>query len=284
MGTQKGYYTDDLKIFHNCVYNPKYKPYSNKIYRYRFYLLEKGKASVFYNGTEYVLKENQMLFTNIGADYGYAFYDGIRPEYLEMIIHPSVLANAQENAYSSEDFLRALNNMPDNKRVIDLNNDDFVSLRQIIGGINKCLNRDSGRAHLLPRVYSLISELDFYYDKLAESFDYINAKNPEQAIIAYVRHHFAEKITYSDIYDKFGVTHPTAVKYFKSNFGCTMHDYILRLRLEAVMELINDNVNIVTAAKMSGFEHYSTFLRIYKAKYGALPAEHTKKNRPYPYI
>lgn len=284
MGTQKGYYTDDLKIFYNCVYNPKYIPYSNKIYRYRFFVLQKGKASIFYNGTEYVLKENQMIFTDIGVSYGYSFYDGIRPEYLEMMIHPTVLAGVQENADNNEDFLRALNNMPDSERVIDLNQARFGSIRQIIGGICKCLDRDSGRAHLLPRVCAIISELDFYYDKRAKLQDGASAKKTEQAITAYVRRHFYEKITYSDIYDKFGVTHPTAVKMFKSSFGCTMHDYILSLRLEAVDELKNDNVNIATAAKMSGFDHYSTFLRAYKAKRGRLPAEHIEKNRPYPNI
>lgn len=279
MDWQKGYYTDDLKIYLNFIENPLFNMSCFQIHRYRIFILLQGKASIFYNGEETNLKEYQMIFTDSNISYGYTFADNISAKYLELIIHPSVL----NNTFDDKNFLRALIKTPDNKRVIDLNNSAFISLRQIVNDIIKCLDLDSGRAHLLPRLYSMISELDFYYDEISEKKEKVFMDNLPLTIIEYVKHHFNEKITYKTISDKFFISKPTVIKIFKAFSGRTMHDYIENLRLEAAVDLIYDNTNVVTAAKMSGFEYYSTFLRAYKAKYGSLPAQNQIKSpKKYP--
>lgn len=283
MNWQKGYYTDDLKIYLNYIEN-RGKPSDSKAYysanhRYRIFILLQGDAIVHNNNKSFNLTQWQMLFTDCNASYGYTFdYSDAPVKYVEMIIHPSVL----ENTYDDDLFLRAMQKTPDEKRIIDLKDKKFASIRQLCEDIIKCLENDSGRAHLLPRLYSVISELDFYYDEISSKKEKVFKDNLSMTVIEYVKHHYTEKITYKNITDKFFISKPTIIKIFKAYSGRTMHDYIEFLRLEAAKNLINDNVNVVKAAKMSGFEYYSTFLRAYKNEYGRLPAEKQKKYRKYP--
>ena len=223
------------------------------------FVMLKGKAYVSYNSKMNILLDNQMLFTDCRAYYGYTFEENVPADFLEIGIHPSVL----NDAYDDDEFLRALNNTPDEKRIINL---------------------DAGRAHILPRLFSIISELDFYYDDISQKHEKVFKDNLPITVIEYVKHHYTEKITYKTIGERFFISKPTIIKIFKAYSDCTMHEFIQELRLNSVLNLIRDNVNVVTAAKMSGFEYYSTFLRTYKAHYGSLPAEHTNKERPYPNI
>lgn len=278
MKDSKGYYTNDLKIYRSYIEKPLYMPYYRSISRYRIFVTFKDNACVTYNGNSYTLHKNQMLFTDCEAHYGFTFEENVPAEFLEFVIHPSVLKNTFDDDY----FLRALNDTPDDKRIIDLNSERFSELRQHVLGILKSINLEAGRAHILPRLYSMISELDFYYDDISEKHEKVFKDNLPITIIEYVKHHYTEKITYKTISEKFFVSKPTIIKIFKAYSGCTMHDCITDLRLDAAMRLIEDNTNIVTAAKMSGFEYYSTFLRAYKEKYGTLPMENKNKLYNYP--
>ena len=67
MKDHKGYYTDDLKIYRSYIENPLYKPFNWNIRRYRMFVTLKSRAFVTYNGGNYVLHENQMLFTDCEA-------------------------------------------------------------------------------------------------------------------------------------------------------------------------------------------------------------------------
>ncbi|MGN0114027.1 MAG: helix-turn-helix domain-containing protein [Acutalibacteraceae bacterium] len=280
MDWQKGYYTDDLKVYLNYIENPIFKSWSYKMERYRIFVMLKGTATVVYNGEDIIVKENQLFFADNGAYFGYTFDENRSAEYFEIIVHPSVL----KNTFDDDDFLRAMNKTPDDKRLIDLELTKFSPLNEIVQSLIDCIGRDAGRAHILPRIYSVLSELDFYYDEISEKRDKIFKDNLPMTIVEYVKHHYTEKITYKTISDKFFVSKPTIIKIFKAYSDCTMHEFIQELRLNSVLNLIQDNTNVVTAAKMSGFEYYSTFLRTYKARFGSLPAEHINKERPYPNI
>ena len=280
MNEHKGYYKDDLKIFHSRIETPKYRPFSHRISRYRIFVMLSGKAYVSYNGKTYILRDNQMLFTDCRAYYGYTFEENVPADFLEIGIHPSVL----KDAYDDDEFLRALNNTPDDKRIIDLDADRFHALRENVFGIIKSINLDAGRAHILPRLFSIISELDFYYDDISEKHEKVFKDNLPITVIEYVKHHYTEKITYQTIGERFFISKSTIIKIFRAYSGCTLHEYVTNLRLEAAIDLIRDNINIVTAAKMSGFDYYSTFLRAYKMKYGTLPMENQNKQHKYPML
>lgn len=280
MDWQTGYYTDDLKVYQNHIENPEFKCWSYKMERYRIFAALKGNATVFYNREEIRLGENQLFFADYGSYYGYAFDNGQPAEYFEIMFHPSVI----KDTFDDDDFLRAMNKMPNDKRIIDLSQAKFSPIGKIVNSLIDCINRNAGRAHILPRIYSVLSELDFYYDEISGKREKVFKDNLPMTIVEYVNHHYTEKITYKTISDKFFVSKPTIIKIFKAYSDCTMHEYIQELRLNSVLNLIHDNTNVVTAAKMSGFEYYSTFLRTYKAHFGALPAESTNKDRPYPNI
>lgn len=278
MNVLQGYFKDDLKIFHKRIEKPRYKPFSLSISRYRMFVMLKGKAYVSYNGKMNILRDNQMLFTDCGAYYGYTFEENEPAEFLELGVHQSVF----KNTFDDDDFLRALNNTPDDKRIIDFGTDRFDVLRESMLGIIKSIDLDAGRAHILPRLFSIISELDFYYDDISEKHEKVCKDNLPITVIEYVKHHYTEKITYKTIGERFFISKPTIMKIFKAYSGCTLHEYVTDLRLAAAVDLIRDNINIVTAAKMSGFDYYSTFLRAYKAKYGTLPMENQNKEHKYP--
>ncbi|GAA4322917.1 hypothetical protein GCM10023149_23530 [Mucilaginibacter gynuensis] len=65
-------------------------------------------------------------------------------------------------------------------------------------------------------------------------------------------------------------------KGFKEYFGCTIYDYVTRLRMEMAKQLlIEDRRTIFDVAEMTGFKHQTNFSIAFKKYFGISPSELT---------
>lgn len=272
-----GYIKDDLKVYisnqnHENTHFNENTMAPVTLNHYRFLVMFKGTAEIEYNRKKILISDGQMFFADINTLFSYSFNKFKDTCYLEMIVFPSVLSEKNDDIF----FLRALQDMPDKKRVININSDEFTGVKSNLNSIIKCIKKSLGRAHILPRIRSIISELDMYYDE-----HYISDKRISDSIFinirTYINHHYMENINYEFICRNFYVSKPTVIKMFKLNTNMTMHKYIEELRMNAANKMLTDGLDVVKVAAMCGYNNYSTFLSAYKKHYGVLPSENKKE-------
>jgi AraC-like DNA-binding protein len=90
----------------------------------------------------------------------------------------------------------------------------------------------------------------------------------------YVEAHIADKIVLEDLSLLVGLARFRFLKLFKRTIGMTPHAWLLRMRLEKAVALINANRNmpITEIAHAVGFFDQSHFTRAFREAYGVTPA------------
>jgi AraC-like DNA-binding protein len=90
----------------------------------------------------------------------------------------------------------------------------------------------------------------------------------------FVEAHLADKIVLEDLSLLVGLARFRFLKLFKRTVGMTPHAWLLRMRLEKAMALINANRNmpITEIAHAVGFFDQSHFTRAFREAYGVTPA------------
>lgn len=63
------------------------------------------------------------------------------------------------------------------------------------------------------------------------------------------------------------------IKVFKEKIGLTPHQYIITLRIEHAIKLLQEKVPLSYVAQSSGFSDQSHFIRTFKTHYGFTPSE-----------
>lgn len=142
-----GYFKDDLKIYINNYMHQNTdlnrKRFVPKVLNhYKIFVMLKGTSEIEYNHNKFALSAGQMIFADVNKTFAYNFNKIEEIYYLEMIIFPSVLNEKNEDMF----FLRALQDMPDENRVININSPEFSGIKSSIDSIVKCINKHLGRA------------------------------------------------------------------------------------------------------------------------------------------
>ncbi|MBR4501333.1 MAG: helix-turn-helix transcriptional regulator [Clostridia bacterium] len=100
-------------------------------------------------------------------------------------------------------------------------------------------------------------------------------------VAAYIRRHFAEPLTLSDIAAKFYVSSFYLSHRFRAVIGSTLSDYIRGIRIRNVQALLTtSSVTITDAAMRCGFTSFSQFNRSFRAAVGMSPSEYRRFMSP----
>lgn len=125
-----------------------------------------------------------------------------------------------------------------------------TQLMQFMVQLNRMMQRDTGKP----------DESTVYNEKIASVLSYINENlsKPmsvdELASMSYLsRYHF--------------------MRLFKSQTGCTVHNYIRQKRLVLGARLIRDGMSAQNAASECGFSDYSAFHRAFTSTFGVSPGK-----------
>lgn len=270
------YQKDDFSIIDKTFFTSDIELVPQKMPFYLLYFILKGEAKVMLNDTFITLNEGDFVILNKQSVFGRSFYKNQVNELISINIHPKYL----EKMYDDDYFYRIFKNKTFTKNIFNINNHE--SIKTTIFQIKKALQLHLGKAHLLPRVYSIISDLCIYYDELF-SHENISTDSIPVKIIDYINFNFLNDITYDALSKKFGVSVPTLNKILKSSTETTLHNYVLSLRLDYAKNLMEQSINSEKIAEMSGFNSYSTFYRAYKKFYGVPPKnDNTKTKKKWP--
>ena len=98
-------------------------------------------------------------------------------------------------------------------------------------------------------------------------------KRLEQAF-SYIDEHFCEKITLDEVAAVAYMSPNYFSSYFRKMMNVSFSDYVTRLRIMRVRELLKDENNSVTEVAMQcGFNNISNFYRLYKKHVGKPPRD-----------
>lgn len=95
-----------------------------------------------------------------------------------------------------------------------------------------------------------------------------------QNILSYVESNLHEPLSLDDISGKFFVNKYYVAHLFKDTLGISLHQYIIKKRLDACRSAIVGGEGISAAYEKFGFRDYSSFFKAFRKEYGMSPREY----------
>lgn len=93
-------------------------------------------------------------------------------------------------------------------------------------------------------------------------------------LFLYIREHLTEDITLSRLEQEFYVDKSHICRQFKAQTGQTVHQYIIKSRLDLCRHYIEDGLPISEVCRLGGFGSYNHFFKVFKKEYGITPKEY----------
>ena len=91
-------------------------------------------------------------------------------------------------------------------------------------------------------------------------------------LFVFIREHLGEELTLARLEKEFFVSHEHIAREFKKQTGQTVHQYILKQRLEESCRLLKTGMAVVDIWRRCGFNSYSYFFQAFKRRYGVTPS------------
>ncbi len=101
------------------------------------------------------------------------------------------------------------------------------------------------------------------------------------AVCSFLRERLAEGVSLDDVARVAGVHPVHAARVFRAHHGCSVGDYVLRLKLEKALPLLRSTrLNVATIAGRCGFFDQSHFVRHFRRRMGVTPTQYRIATRP----
>ena len=97
-------------------------------------------------------------------------------------------------------------------------------------------------------------------------------------VMNYIEENIQNDITLDKISDKFYLNGTHISRKFKKHTGLTMRSYIVDRRVAHAEELLGSGKNVSEAARLSGFNDYSNFIRTFHKVVGITPGQYVKEH------
>ena len=114
------------------------------------------------------------------------------------------------------------------------------------------------------------------FKETAPAFDGANAAHSEKlkTVLDYLELHYMDAITVSGLAGLCYFSEYHFMRFFKKHMNMTCMEYLINLRLEKAVELLEDeNASILEVSLSVGFHNLSYFHRAFKKKYHMTPGE-----------
>lgn len=201
-----------------------------------------------------------------------------RPFTVHLVDSDRVVPYVRDNLYFDSDFLMGVDRkIADPDRVFTTAfrgiNLTEAQLRRLDGLYEMMLGK--GAEHLrLPMLIAILRELETISP--AESVSNEGTLYIGQ-VIRYIKEHFPEPLTSSDIADEFFISRTKLDRDFRFYTQTTIRQFLLNIRFKNALRLMRGGMSVQSAANASGINDVSNFIRTFKARYGITPHKYINR-------
>ncbi|MCX7711476.1 MAG: helix-turn-helix domain-containing protein [Clostridia bacterium] len=126
----------------------------------------------------------------------------------------------------------------------------------------------------------------FVYNAIEKIYDSVrlNLKASEKTklyeIRDYIDKNYSREIKLTYFSDKYYLSKEYLSKMFKEEFGYSIYEYVLKVRMDKAKEMMADpNVKIQTVSDLLGYKDNNYFSRAFKTYYGMAPSEYREREQ-----
>jgi YesN/AraC family two-component response regulator len=104
----------------------------------------------------------------------------------------------------------------------------------------------------------------------------INMHQKLSPVLDYIEQNLDQDLSLDQLEKEFYINKFYLIKLFKKYTGSTIHEYIIYKRISLAKRYLSQGCNVTEACMKSGFNDYSSFLRMFKKRIGVTPREYLK--------
>lgn len=278
---QKWYNEDDLKVYY--YYNDEPKDVKTKNYldksifdgaTYKLIYVISGDRIFEIDKQRFKASNGTLAIAPPNTKIGFERTSNRTNCYMEISVHPKVF----DSVVGDNEFLRVFNNSSPDGKVFNVLSIGSPSVLDLLDSVFQALQKHLGRIHILPKVLSIISELDLVYDEQDKTV-FRGADNYNVNLMEYIERNFTKKITLDDVCKKYFITKTTVNTIVKKYTGRTFLKHVDYLRIKEAQRLIKYSGTPLTRIySLVGFSDYSTFYREYKKIFGISPSKEHRQH------
>ena len=100
-----------------------------------------------------------------------------------------------------------------------------------------------------------------------------------QIALNYINSHLDENLTIQLIAKNTNISKSVLYRKFRVHFGCTISEYINKIRIQKASELLNTDLSIEEIAQITGYSSGSYFSKMFKKEKGISPLKYKKTQK-----
>ena len=247
---------------------------------YEFYFFLEGDVSIEIGDEEYPLEYGDVVVIPPGTPHRALIHDVDAPYRRFVFWITEEYLNRLMEVSSSYGYL--LQHVRTKKEYIFHN--DRISFNAIQTKVFHLIEETRGsRFGREAKVSICISDLILHLNRTVYEQKHVKTpreeKNLYENLTDYIEEHLDEELSLDALAGEFYVSKYHIAHIFKDNIGISIHQYIMKKRLAACRDAIQNGSKITEAYLMYGFKDYSGFFRAFKREYGVSPKEWMEVNR-----
>lgn len=230
--------------------------------------IDRGSLEVVVNEKKYTLKENEAMLINSLELHGTNMIEEC--VWHAILFNPKIMYGFDDSIIKNKFF----NNCPYHNLILDNTYAPYIK---------EILNSDSKS-----KIYEIkiIKNLFSIYENVYQNID-INLITSSSAInnfkvkkiLDFINDNYNQKIKIDLLAKELGICRSEICKLFKNELHTTFTEYLTKLRIEKVIELLNSSeANITQISEIVGFNSSSYFSETFKKFYNITPLEYKYQN------